>query len=70
MGVVLYLISQVLWVLYILSILVVVRHGYNIIQLLRDETTDSKYVLGKATLVWLGVAVAYIITGIINGIGL
>lgn len=57
-------------VLYVLSILVVVRHIYNIIALLGDELTDNKYKLGRAALIFLGLAISYIITGMINGIGI
>ena len=57
-------------VLYVLSVLVVVRHVYNIIQLIRDETNNEKYKLGSKALLFLGIAVAYIITGIINGISI
>lgn len=62
-----FLINQVLLILFVFCVLVVVRHVYNIIQLVRSDN-ENKYVLGPKTLVMVGLSVAYIITGIINGI--
>jgi hypothetical protein len=68
MGVI--ILNQILMVLFVLSILVVLRHIINIIVLYMDESTENKYIIGKPALVYLGLAIAYIITGIINGISL
>jgi hypothetical protein len=68
MGIV--ILNQILMVLFVLAILVVLRHVINIVVLYMDDSTENKYVIGKAALVYLGLAIAYIITGIINGISL
>lgn len=54
--------------LYILSILNTVRHLYNVILAYFDE--NRKYLLTPKSLLILGVSIAFIITGMINGIAI
>jgi phosphate starvation-inducible membrane PsiE len=66
MGVI--LLNKILITLFVLCVLVVARHIYNIVNLLLDSKVDNKYLLPQRALLFLGLSVAYIISGIVNGI--
>ena len=62
------LINKVLFVLFFISILNVVRHGWKIFMRLRDTDLPNKYELTKTELIFLGLSIAYIFTTLFNGI--
>jgi drug/metabolite transporter superfamily protein YnfA len=59
--------NKVLIFLFILSILNVIRNCFFIIRSYRDK---ERFMLGKGSLIALGVSIAYIITVIIEGVNL
>jgi phosphate starvation-inducible membrane PsiE len=66
MGVI--LLNKILITLFVLCVLVIARHVYNIVNLLMDSEVENKYILPQRALVFLGLSVAYVISGILNGI--
>jgi len=62
------LLNKVLFIIFFLSILNVLRHGWKIFMRLRDEKVPNKYELAKVELVLLGLSVAYLISTIFIGI--
>lgn len=63
------IIYKIMMILYVLSILNVIRHVYNVVRILFDDD-NNKYLLTTKQLRFLGVSVAYIVTGLILGINL
>ena len=63
------IVTKILFVLYILAILNSLRHLYIIIRMVMSEE-ENKYKISPKTLLLLGISIAFIITGIINGIGI
>ena len=61
------ILNKVLIFLFILSTLNVIRNCFFIIRSYRDK---ERFMLGKSSLITLGVSIAYIITVIIEGINL
>lgn len=59
--------NNVLVLLYVLSILNCVRHIFFFIQTYYAEES-KKYILNKYSILFLGLSISYIVTGIINGI--
>ena len=64
------LISKILMVAFFLSLVTVLRHGYYAIKSIinTDEENTEFYVLNKTQLIFLGIAIAYILTCIFTGI--
>jgi len=65
-----FLLHKVLYIIFFLSVLNVLRHGWKIFMRLRDEDLPNKYELSKTELIFLGLSVAYIISTIFTGIGI
>lgn len=66
------LINKVLTVLFFMSVLNVLRHGYYFIQAYFTSTEEEpkKYMLSKMALIILSVSLAYIISVIFTGLKL
>lgn len=62
------LVNKVLFIIFFLSILNILRHGWKIFMRLRDENVPNKYELSKTELIFLGLSFAYIISTIFIGI--
>jgi hypothetical protein len=62
------LINKVLFILFFLSLLNVIRHGWKIFMQLRDTDLPNKYELTKSELIFLGLSVAYLFTTIFTTI--
>lgn len=65
------ILNKGLMILFILSILNTLRHGYYFIQAMLSATEDEepkKYILSKKSLILLGLSVAYILSAIFTGI--
>lgn len=62
------LLNKVLFILFFLSILNVLRHGWKISMMLRNEDVPNKYELTKSELIFLGISIAYLISAIFTGI--
>jgi hypothetical protein len=62
------LINKVLFILFFLSLLNVIRHGWKIFMQLRDTDLPNKYELTKSELIFLGLSVAYLLTTIFTTI--
>jgi hypothetical protein len=63
------ILTKILFIIYILSILNGLRHLYILGTYVFSEG-DEKYRLAPRDLLILGVSIAYVITGMITGIGL
>ena len=66
------LLNKVLMVLFFVSILNVVRHGYYFIQAIITSTEELpiKYVISKNSLILLGLSISYILSVIFTGINI
>jgi hypothetical protein len=66
------LLNKVLMVLFFVSILNVVRHGYYFIQAIITSTEELpiKYVISKNYLILLGLSISYILSVIFTGINI
>jgi len=64
------LLSKLLVMVYVLSILNIIRHAYILINLLLSNNENSGYFLRPKSLLLLGLSIAYVITGIFTGIAL
>jgi hypothetical protein len=62
------LLNKGLFILFFLSIFNILRHGWKISMMLRDENIPNKYELTKTELIFLGVSIAYLISTIFTGI--
>lgn len=67
MDIVLALVNKSLNIIFILSILLIIRHIFLLYRNIVD-IEPKKYTLTKKELLYLGISIAYIITSIINGI--
>lgn len=63
------IVTKILFVLYILSILNALRHLYVIVRMVWSDEENS-YKISPKSLVLLGISIAFVITGMINGIGI
>lgn len=63
------IITKILYMIYIVAILNSLRHLYILGTYVFSEGED-KYRLSSRDLIILGISIAYIITGIITGIGI
>ena len=59
------LVNKLLLLLFFLSVLTVIRHAFLFIQ---AWISTTKYKVGHNSLLLLGIAISYIMVGIINGI--
>jgi hypothetical protein len=59
------ILNRVLLLLFILSALNILRHGFFLIRSFRSE---ERFVLDKKSLLYLGVSISYFLMSIINGI--
>ena len=57
--------NKILLILFILSILNVVRHTFFVV---RFYMNDKRFSLGRTSLILLGLSISYIVVGIIEGI--
>ena len=64
------LINKVLFTLFFLSLLNIIKHGWKIFMQLRDVDLPNKYELTKSELIFLGLSVAYLFTTIFTKITL
>ena len=64
--------NQILMILFFLSCLTTLRHGYYFIQtfLSSTEETPVKYRISKISLILLGISIAYILSSLFTGITL
>lgn len=60
--------NKVLFVLFFMSVLNILRHGWKILAVLRNEDVPNKYELSKQELIFLGLSVAYVLTTIFTTI--
>jgi hypothetical protein len=61
------IINKVLFTIFFISILNILRHGWKILMKLMDDI-PNKYELSKTELIFLGLSVAYLISTIFIGI--
>lgn len=63
------ILNKILCVVLVLSYLNVIRHTYNLFQVIKTNTLEmqNKYKINKTTLFWLAVSIAYILETVING---
>jgi hypothetical protein len=59
------ILNRVLLLLFILSTLNMLRHGFF---LLRSFRSEERFVLEKNSLLYLGISISYFLMSIINGI--
>jgi hypothetical protein len=64
------LLNKVLFVLFFMSILNILRHVWKVFMILRNDNIPNKYELSKRELIFLGISVSYILTTIFTGIKL
>ncbi len=66
------LLNKTLFILFFLSCLTTIRHGYYFIQafILSTQEEPKKYIVSKTALILLGVCISYILTVIFTGIKL
>jgi hypothetical protein len=62
------IINKVLFTIFFISILNILRHGWKILMKLMDDDIPNKYELSKTELIFLGLSVAYLISTIFIGI--
>lgn len=62
------LLNKGLFVIFFLSIFNILRHGWKIFIILRDDDLPNKYELSKTELIFLGLSLAYLMNTIFNGI--
>jgi len=64
------LLNKLLMMLFFISLLNTLRHGYYFIQALVTSTEEQpiKYVVSKNSLLLLGLSIAYMLTTIFTGI--
>ena len=70
MNIITALIDKVLFISYFISIFVVGRHTFLFIRFINKSDGTQKYVLTKTQLLYLGLTLSVIITGVIKGIGI
>jgi len=66
------LIERILWVLFVVSTLNILRHGYFLVQswVKSTEENPTKYFLSFRSLLLLSISIGYFITTLIKGISL
>jgi hypothetical protein len=64
------LLNKVLFVLFFMSILNILRHIWKVFMILRNDNIPNKYELSKQELIFLGLSVAYLFTTFFTKISL
>lgn len=64
------LLNKVLFVLFFMSILNILRHLWKVFMILRNDNIPNKYELSKQELIFLGLSIAYLFTTIFTKISL
>ena len=65
------IINKVLTILFVLSLTNIVRHlFFTVLAWTKKIDENGKYILTERGLLFLGLSIAYVITGIITGINL
>jgi hypothetical protein len=64
------LLNKVLFVLFFMSILNILRHVWKVFTILRNDNIPNKYELSKQELIFLGLSIAYLFTTIFTKISL
>ena len=64
------LLNKGLFVIFFLSIFNILRHGWKIFMILRNDELPNKYELSKTELVLLGLSLTYLSSTIFTGIKL
>lgn len=62
------ILNKVLFTIFFISFLNIIRHGWKIVMKLMDDGTPNKYELTKTELIFLGLSIAYLISTIFIGI--
>jgi len=62
------LLNKVLFVLFFMSILNVLRHTWKVFMILRNDDVPNKYELSKQELIFLGLSIAYLFTTVFTKI--
>jgi len=62
------LLNKTLFVIFFLSVINVIRHGWKIFMILRDDELPNKYELSKRELIFLGLSLSYLFSTIFTGI--
>lgn len=67
---ILMIINKILIITFVLSILNIIRHGYYFVQAWFKSETDEpvRYIITGKNLFFLGLSLAYFITGLFSGI--
>jgi hypothetical protein len=58
------LLNKVLFILFFICILNILRHVWKVFMILRNDNIPNKYELSKQELIFLGLSVAYLFTTI------
>jgi hypothetical protein len=66
------IINKFIMIVFILSILNIIRHSFFCVQMFVTSTEDNtkKYIISKSSLLLLGLSISYFITLIITGFSL
>jgi len=62
------ILNKVLFTIFFIAVLNILRHGWKILMKLMDDGVPNKYELSKTELIFLGLSVAYLISTIFIGI--
>ena len=54
--------NKVLYVLFFMSILNILRHAWKVFMILKNDDVPNKYELSKQELIFLGLSIAYLFT--------
>ena len=60
--------NKVLYVLFFMSILNILRHTWKVFMILRNDDVTNKYELSKQELIFLGLSIAYLFTTVFTKI--
>jgi hypothetical protein len=60
--------NKVLYVLFFMSILNILRHAWKVFMILRNDDVPNKYELSKQELIFLGLSIAYLFTTVFTKI--
>ena len=62
--------NKVLYVLFFMSILNILRHAWKVFMILKNDDVPNKYELSKQELIFLGLSIGYLFTTIFTKITL
>lgn len=62
--------NKILFVLFFMSILNILKHLWKVLAILRNDDVPNKYELSKQELIFLGLSVAYLFTTIFTKINI